>query len=99
METSPYSAVGNIPVYNRTNKKLNIRGKTVASPYMAVCLKRFLYNPKSVSVSFYDTKITISLVKFWFYCSIKRETLKRLTKSKNKALFIAFKRIDYSNNA
>jgi hypothetical protein len=45
METSPYSAVGNIPVYNRTNKKLNIRGKTVASPYMAVCLKRFLYNP------------------------------------------------------
>jgi hypothetical protein len=32
METSPYSAVGNIPVYKRTNKKLNILGKTVASP-------------------------------------------------------------------
>jgi hypothetical protein len=32
METSPYSAVGNIPVYKRTSKKLSIRGKTVANP-------------------------------------------------------------------
>ncbi len=48
MDTSPYSAVGNIPVYNLTSKKLNIRGKTVAKPYIAVCLKRFLYNPKVV---------------------------------------------------
>jgi hypothetical protein len=56
METSPYSAVGNIPVYNRTNKKLNIRGKTVASPYMAVCLKRFLYNPKGEFLFFKKQK-------------------------------------------
>jgi hypothetical protein len=33
-----------------TNKKLNIRGITVASPYMAVVLNSFLYKPKVAGI-------------------------------------------------
>jgi hypothetical protein len=32
METSPYSSFGITSVYNRTNRKLKILGKTVAKP-------------------------------------------------------------------
>ncbi len=45
IETLPYSATeDNTPsvVYNGTNKKLNILGRTVAKPYIKVCLKSVL---------------------------------------------------------
>ncbi len=49
MDTLPYSAFGNKSVYKGTSRKLNILGKTVASPYIAVCLKRFLYKLKIIA--------------------------------------------------
>lgn len=46
METSPNSPLGSIFTYNGLSKKVNILGSTVANPYMAVCLNRFLYKLK-----------------------------------------------------
>lgn len=44
-ETSPYSATDDstpFVVYRGTKRKLNIRGNTVARPYMNVCLNNDL---------------------------------------------------------